>query len=103
MSEEFNLDAHDHVSRKFKRRDANQIPVEIECKGETFEGTLEDISQSGLRLKCNSDLPERGTIKIRIPQGEANDDSELLLKGILRWTEQTTEAGVELTGKVRTF
>lgn len=94
---------HQRVSRKFERRDANHLNVTIECQGETYDAVLEDISPNGLRIKCEKDLPSRGTIKVHIPKGEEDGDGELMLKGILRWTNTITEAGVELTGKTERF
>lgn len=89
------------VNREFERRDANQLSVTIECQGKTYEGTLEDISPNGVRLKCDAELPSRGTIKIRVPYPDG--DEKYLLNGVLRWTRTITEAGVELTGKQKTY
>lgn len=90
------------VSREFERRDANQLSVTVKCQGETYDGTLEDISPNGVRLKCDADLPARGTVTITIPDGDG-DGEKYLLNGVLRWTRSITEAGVELTGKQKTY
>ncbi len=94
---------HERVSRKFERHDANHLDITIECQGETYDAVLEDISPSGVRIKCDDDLPERGSIKVVIPKGESDEDEKLMLKGILRWTNTITEAGIELTRKTEHF
>jgi hypothetical protein len=99
-------DAHEvraRVKRKFERRDARHLDVTVECQGEAYEAVLEDISPNGLRIKCEDELPPRGSVSVHIPKGKGENDGELLLDGVLRWTNTVTEAGVELTGKQETF
>lgn len=88
----------DKVKRQFKRKDVDQIPVRIECLGDTFEGWLEDVSKGGLRVQCEKDLPERGSIKIHIPQG-TDSDKEMHVDGIICWTRNLSESGVQIIGK----
>lgn len=86
------------AKREFDRREV-EIPVEIEVKGERYDGTVQDISEGGLRLQCDEDLPERGTIKVHMPLGSEDSDKMLHIDGIIRWNKKITECGIEIMGK----
>lgn len=88
------------VRRQFDRRDADHLPIRLEFQGEQHEGTLEDISQNGVRIQCEEELPSRGTIRVHIPYKD-KDGKDMHLTGVIRWTKQITEAGIELTSKTR--
>lgn len=89
---------HSAVKRQFDRRDADHIPIRIEVQGKEYEGTLEDISEKGVRIQSDAELPGRGKITVHVPF-KGNESREMHLTGVLRWTKQITEAGIELTSK----
>lgn len=91
---------HQAVKRQFDRRQADHLPVRIVLQGAEYDGTLEDISKGGVRIRTDADIPERGSVKVHVPiKGEKG--KEMHLTGVIRWTETVTEAGIELTSKTR--
>lgn len=91
---------HNAVERQFKRRSADQLPVRIEVQGKEHEGTLEDISGGGIRIKSEAKIPARGKITVHVPF-KGKENQEMHLTGVIRWSKQVSEAGVELTSKSR--
>ncbi len=88
-------------NRRRHERHPCDTDVRINTGSEEFEGTMVDLSKSGFRLQTHHDLPKTQIIKVRVPATESDFNQDLLFRGAIRWTEDSSppQLGVEILSK----
>jgi hypothetical protein len=91
-----------HQNRRRHSRHSCEMDVLVEAGMDEFRGTIVDISKQGFRLKIDEKISNTRTIKVQLPRQESNFDSDLVLRGTIRWKsngEGPCALGVEILSK----
>ena len=88
------------------RQPANGSRIEVECAGHALqEGTLIDVSRSGLRFRSIHLFPCGSTVKVHPPQGADLNvcEARIMRQSVIRGSEPAAfEYGLQFTKSVGT-
>ncbi len=82
--------------RKSPRRCVNKLPVKIKYDSQEIKGKLQEFSSGGLRLQCESIIPNGAEIQVKVPDTKAISmfGKGKTFSGQVKWTK--TELGLKL-------
>jgi predicted DNA-binding protein (UPF0251 family) len=71
-------------------------PVVLVCDGESFQGTLSNISIGGAAVSLSASLPHSGTVKLRFTLPDS--DLGIEITGRVAWANNEGEHGIQFDG-----